>query len=271
MYDLEEYNIKQEISYTAEKNFLLYKLKQEILKIFKNNNAFIAGGAITSIFSHSEINDYDVFFKTEEDCLKTNKELDIFTEAFKFSSSNSSFSKVAVTLNANTYKLILGPSYKAITIQTISLKKTFQLNPVKIFDSFDFTVCCGLFDFKTDKFYFHPEFFKHLAAKVLVYNTTNDHPITALLRILKYQKKGFTIDSINMLKIAIAIMNLNFKTNKEFVEGIRGMYIEGFKPVLSEYEKDNSPVDIVAIMNKLQVQTIPLLPHFSSIDDDLPY
>src|SRR5690606_3144507 len=62
-----------------------------------------------------------------------------------------------------------------------------------IFNSFDFTVCMGAFDFETEEFIFHPDFFKHNSQRYLKFNTGTDFPVMSLLRVDKYRQKGYDI------------------------------------------------------------------------------
>ena len=49
MYDWQKRKLKRELGYFYD--------------IFLNYECYLAGGAITSIFTNKEINDYDIFFK----------------------------------------------------------------------------------------------------------------------------------------------------------------------------------------------------------------
>lgn len=49
------------------------KLKRELgnlYDIFSGYECYLAGGAITSIFTNKDINDYDIFFKHKEDIVR---------------------------------------------------------------------------------------------------------------------------------------------------------------------------------------------------------
>src|SRR5690606_37555511 len=117
-----------------ERELLLANLPFGAIKVFAAQNVFIAGGAITSIFSGTPIRDYDIFFRDKTSFEKVNK---------VFKDDGQLF---ANTPNAVTYKNLYD---SGCTVQLVKLPTSIKENPIDIFTEFDFTVCCGLFDFKT--------------------------------------------------------------------------------------------------------------------------
>lgn len=65
--------------YEFEKNKLYQHLEdgtpslKSLIQDFKDQKVMIAGGAITSLFCNREINDIDVYFRTEEAALPLQK------------------------------------------------------------------------------------------------------------------------------------------------------------------------------------------------------
>ena len=89
----EIYLTKQEFSFTREENILLNLFIDypQVLNILTRYKAFIVGGALTSVFSNTKINDLDIYFLSEEDLIQCEKEL-----------QNISRSKIQ-TKNATTF------------------------------------------------------------------------------------------------------------------------------------------------------------------------
>ena len=238
--------INQEVSYSEEKQLLLHGLSLRIIKILIKHKAFIAGGAITSIFSNKDIKDYDVFFRNEE----------------SFKAVESEFramgSKYAKTNNANTYKNLDSTN---TTIQLIKLPDSFKANPKDIFNEFDFTACCGLYDFTEDRFYLHRDFLKHLSQRKLIFNTAHRFPISSLLRSEKYKLKGFTIDSVNHLKIVMCIGALNIRTNADAAKQLQGMYFGENKTAFTDLLTDETPFDLIKFFQVVEpMQEDPFMP-----------
>lgn len=76
-------------------------------------------------------------------------------------------------------------------------------NPVKVLESFDFTVCCAAVD-KDRTLYYHSEFIFDCCTKQLRFNRIG-HPVHTYFRVLKYLAKGYQISTDESLKLIQAI------------------------------------------------------------------
>lgn len=255
--------ISQELSLIEEKEKLLNPFSNYHLTIFKNHNAFIAGGAITSIFSNKDVADYDIFFKSEEDFEQCR---DAMKDRIDF-----------ITNNAITFKTSDG-----VIIQLIKLN--YYPNPEDIFNDFDFTINCGLYDFRSGCFKFHSNCLKHISQRKLIFNTTHRFPIASLIRSQKYKDRGYTMDQQNFFKIVMKIATLEIKTNKDAAEQLQGMYFsDGRQREYKQLLKDESPFNLndflevaIKIEDKNSISISPTKPSIKStkpiaIDDDLPF
>lgn len=226
--------ISQDMSYFEEKEKLLNGLDDREIKLFRKCNAFLAGGAITSIFSNKPISDYDIFFRCEED--------------FKECLSSIRFSKQATTPNAITFKSSEGVTYQLI-------KLNFYSNPRDIFNDFDFSINCGLYDFAGNCFQLHSDFLKHIAQRSLVFNPTHKFPVCSLVRSQKYKERGYTLDQTNFFKIVLSIGSLSIKTNKDAAKQFQGMYFGEDKAEFQRLLKDETPFSLdkfLSVVNKVE-------------------
>lgn len=195
-----------EIDYKKEKQ-KLKKLIPRTYEILKDYNCYIAGGTITSLFTGKDINDIDVYFKDK-------------TELFKVLYEHFSREYIVyVTKKAITFKIT-----SQETVQFIFMN--YYDKPEDIFDDFDFTICMGAFDIQKDKFVLHKDFLKDNVQKRLVVNTNTKFPIVTGTRILKYNMKGYEIDTLEMTKLMLAINKMNISTWKKLEEQLGGMYGE---------------------------------------------
>lgn len=207
--------------YSKIKEKIKYLIGDELYKCLKESEAFLAGGAITSLFTNRDINDFDIYFKSKQACKD-------------FLLDNQS-----TYIKAQT-NLALLTSYHGTDIQFIYFK--FFDDPQEIFDSFDFTCCMGCFNFKDEKFYFHDDFFKDNCSKELIFNKNTSYPIISALRVNKYIERGYTISKSQMLSIMFTISKLNISTFEEFEKHFGGMY--GYKlENFSEEDKNNFNLD----------------------------
>ena len=127
--------------------------------MLKRYHVIVAGGCITSLFTNKEINDVDMYFKSKKDLS------DFLYEEMQ-----------ANWVIAHTDKAILF-KYDNKKIQAIYFK--FYETAEQIFDTFDFTVCMGAYDFDKEEFVLHNDFLRHNASKILKFNSNTAFPIVS--------------------------------------------------------------------------------------------
>lgn len=171
---------------------------------------WIAGGAITSVFTGKEINDIDVYFPSKE--AFSNVMAEIYDGSVTFGEAH---------LCHVTDKSILLQS-EGQDVQFIVFK--FFDSIQDIFDSFDFTAVMGAYSFKEKKFYFHPDFMKHNAQRFLKFNKGTDYPLISMLRVDKYRERGYSTSKQEMLKIGMAIANKDFDSWEKVIDEVGSMY-----------------------------------------------
>lgn len=198
-------------------------LGEELYQILKERECFIAGGFIRNLFTNSEINDIDIYFRSKSQLEK-------------------------LLCNEFNGKHVLCATKKAITFQYESKQLQFIHinyfdNATQIFDSFDFTCCMGAFDFKNEEFILHKDFLKHNAQRILKFNSKTLFPIVSALRINKYVEKGYNISRKTFIEIMLSINNLQINNLEELKEQLGGMYGENVGDIFSEELKENFSVD----------------------------
>lgn len=191
--------------YEREQYLLLKDLPTDILGFLKEKPVSIAGGAINSVFTGRNIEDYDLC------CMS----YPVFKDATDFFEKNYWDNKVSDTVRAITY-VIDGKKYQ--------LLKRFTGRTLDILEKFDFTICKGLYAhcLSEPNWYFDPLFFPHIAQRRLVFNPFALSPIDSLIRIEKYKKRGYTISDLELLKIAMAIQKINIETYQDILNEIAG-------------------------------------------------
>ncbi|MEL3959492.1 hypothetical protein NST17_20280 [Caldifermentibacillus hisashii] len=189
---------------TFEKN-KLYNHLGDLVDVLKRHKAYVAGGTITSLFSNREINDVDIYFRDEESLIK------FLSEIWDGHKWNVSATKKAILM-----------IYDDVQIQLIHFN--YFNSPEDIFNTFDFTVCMGCFDFSTDEFVFHPDFLKHNSQRILKFNSDTAYPIVSMLRVQKYEDKGYYISKPEFIRIILTCMKLEINTYEDLKEQLGGMY-----------------------------------------------
>lgn len=238
--------IKEEISkiidksyeeeFEYERNRIKDYLGQELYDELKECKAIVAGGMITSIFTRRDINDVDIYFKSNED-------------AFNFM-----VQREGDYIRSETDKAMLFQDTESgLWLQCIYFD--FFKNAEEIFKCFDFTVCMGAFDFESEKFILHRDFLKHNAQRILKFNSQTKFPLISALRIEKYKNKGYKISKPEYIKLMLTVNKLNINSLEEFKKQTGGMYGERFNLLFDEKEFENKEFNIetaIKLLDKIE-------------------
>jgi hypothetical protein len=210
-------------TYEAEK-------KMVRAKAYPFEQAFVAGGAITSVFTAQPVNDADIYFKSRAAFEKA-----VF-QAYEEGFWCVDASKRAVTFSDNqTYIYQL-------------MHFDFFPTAEDIFKAFDFTINMAALDLDSNEFIFHDDFLKHCSQRFLRFNKGTRYPLASLTRVLKYQQRGYTIGKGDILKIALACRGVNIDGWEDLKDQIGGAY--GNKVVL---ENEDNPFSLDAAIDALTV------------------
>ncbi|AZV43612.1 hypothetical protein BAOM_3003 [Peribacillus asahii] len=206
-----------------EKNKLYDYLGEDLIDTFKHHNAIIAGGTVTSLFNNKDINDIDVYFRDEDSLIN-------------FLSDVWSSSCWIVSNTNKATQFMYKKKDKEVNVQLIHFK---YFNAAEdIFDTFDYTVCMGAYDFTTEEFILHPDFLKHNSQRILKFNSETAFPIVSLLRVQKYEKKGYVISKPEFIRIILTCMNLNINTYEELKDQLGGMYGINYDKLFEDIEDE---------------------------------
>lgn len=181
---------------------------------FALTGCFIAGGAILSIATKTDINDYDVYPKSSEGFA------DVVHQLEDCGCFVISITDRAITYKSNTE---LNANGERSTIQVIMYD--YFKTPEDIFENFDFTVCMGAYDTDSKSYIFHEDFYPDIATSTLRFNHKTRYPLNSLLRTSKYRHKGFHISKPEHTKLALAVANAGMPQSWEDLESqIGGTY-----------------------------------------------
>lgn len=227
--------------YDKEINKLKQVVGENLWNLLAEQGCYIAGGALTSVFSNQPINDVDVYFPNEEaftkvmqiifdvDNLRSDYDMD-----YKDAMVNHVSGKAVLLLNENQQK-----------IQLIAHK--FYPYGTNIFDDFDFTINMAMVYMKDGFFACDVNFFKHLAQRYLHVNTDTSYPLISVMRVDKYRKRGYNISKAQMLRLLLAVNRKNIDSWQKLADELGGMY--GTMP--EEIFDYNSPFSLDEAIQKL--------------------
>lgn len=190
--------------------------------IVKNiENIIIAGGFIRAYFAGENPSDLDLYFKNNEELLKTKVEL-----------GDGGWVEVWKTDRATTLKK---------NEKLIQLISYIYGEPEEVINLFDFTICCASmtitrheikdeFDDSADArielhghLILHDDFFENLSGRTLEFIGT-PLPLSSLQRAFKFVKRGYNICDENIIKIAEAIFKqVDFNDEGKLEEHLAGI------------------------------------------------
>ena len=200
-------------------------------------NCFVAGGAITSLYTNKPINDWDLYPKTvsaREDAIRW-----LFENGYWCAHSSSR----ALTFVRNSRDAATDTVEQA----QVMIFDTFE-TAEKIFDLFDFTVCMGAFDFDTEKFVLHDKFLLHCSQRFIQFNPKTRFPYASAWRVRKYEEKGYTIGKMEYFKILMACQDTPINSWRQLKEQIGGVYGESMEIPEDEPYSLERAFEVIATM-----------------------
>lgn len=171
---------------------------------------FVAGGAITSLYTAKPIADFDIYPKTAK----------ALEDAIHWAWDEGYFNFLATSRSLTFVK---GEEIK-VQIMHFDLFPTAE----HIFENFDFTCCMGAFDLDSKQFILHDKFLEHCSQRYLKFNPKTRFPYASAWRVKKYEEKGFTIGKIEFHKILMACAEKPIKSWEDLKEQVGGVYGESF-------------------------------------------
>ncbi|MCW0235256.1 MAG: hypothetical protein OJJ21_16770 [Ferrovibrio sp.] len=231
------------------------------------DHAYVAGGAVTSVFTGAKINDVDLYFKSRQAF-----ELGVY-QAYEDGLWCVAASKRAVTF--------ADQSNNIAQLMHFDFFSTAE----DIFAAFDFTVVMGALDLgdvpqpayrgpliispdsthPDSGFVLHDDFLKHNSQRFLRFNPGTRYPLASACRVLKYQQRGYTIGKGDMMKIALAVRGVKIETWDDLKDQIGGAY--GDKVVLGT---EGTPFNLAAAIDALTVDDAKDEPWRQPANDNMP-
>lgn len=210
--DLRKITLIRGREYKKEEQKILL-LADELKELLAENKCWIAGGAVTSVFTNKPVNDLDIYFPSKEAFSN------VMAEIFEDRDSYVGF-RDAQICHITDKSILLRSSDQ--DVQFIIFR--FFDNVEEIFESFDFTVNMGAYSFADRNFYLHENFMRHNAQRMLKFNSNTAYPLISMVRVDKYRERGYTTSKQEMLKIGFAINKKQFDTWEKVIDEVGSMY-----------------------------------------------
>jgi hypothetical protein len=195
--------------------------------------SFIAGGCIPSMLLDQYVNDFDIY-------LENKTSVEIVKKYFN-----------TLTVQPEKFKVNL------ITENAINLSDKIQIitkyygNPIHVVNKFDWAHIKSYYKYD-EKLFIKDDVFKMIHEKELIY-TGSDFPLSSLLRMQKFIKKGWHVSTKTIVNIVLDIVQAFHNPNKSYKENI---LIEDDFVNEDEYKEEFSVDEIVHHLNGVDPLTI---------------
>lgn len=170
-------------------NNFLESVNNSEIRILIKEKSYITGGSIPDLLMGNFINDFDIYFYTKEDA-------DRVKNYFENNHTKNKDDKFHV---------------KLITDNAINLSDKIQLitkfigYPGGVVKNFDWQHIKSWYSCKEEKLYLTDDVYRLICEKELIY-TGSDYPLSSLMRLKKYIKKGWNVSNTTILHIALDIV-----------------------------------------------------------------
>lgn len=172
--------------------------------VYEAKDLFICGGCIASMINDEEISDYDVYCKSEGTAKAVSEYFDTRMDHVLSNTGN------AVTFN-----------------NKIQLITKFSGEPEKVIDKFDFLHTQCYFDGATNELHISERVENVIKEKVLVY-TGSSYPVSTLIRIPKYIKRGWYISPVQHARIILDVSVLDLTDSYILKDQLMGVDLGDF-------------------------------------------
>ncbi|MEK4122063.1 hypothetical protein [Lysinibacillus sp. FSL K6-0102] len=221
--------LSSQFDFTFEKNKLKAYLGQDLYNSLKKSKAIIAGGMISSLFTNKDINDVDVYFRD-------------YNSLYLFAEQTLSGNHV-VSHTKKATQFIKKHIDEQILVQIIHYRTYEKVE--EIFNTYDFTVCMGAYDFEVEEFILHPEFLKHNSQRILRFNSNTSYPLISAIRTQKYENKGYKISKAEYFRVLMTCMKLNITSYDELKEQLGDMYGESYDRLFDDVKDEEFDLQLV--------------------------
>ena len=228
--------------FTRERETIKREL-EGVYPVLQDCNAMLAGGALTSVFSGKEINDFDIYFKDKIGFTR------FLCAAYGRSIADDLSISDARIAHHTSRSILVNCNEKHVQLIGMRLFET----PQDIFDSFDFSINMCVYDFASEQFIMHPDFLHDLAARQLVVNTNTAYPLVSCLRVDKYRQRGYEISKAQMFRLLLAVNKKSLSSWKDIEDELGGLYGLDPKDVLDQTKE----FSIDEAMNQLTKLFVP--------------
>ena len=233
-------------------NNLIDSITDDEIKDILKNNAFITGGCIPSMLMGEYINDYDIYFTDHDYAEKVEKYYKKRQPSVERLKMNKVFEPKLITENAVNLT------------DKVQLILKFAGSPNLVTKFFDWQHITSYFSLN-DGLVLADSVYMLIVEKELVYTGSN-YPLSSLLRLRKFLKKGWNVSTKTMVHIIVDVLAA-FQTTQYSEYDVKEINTEGGSQlIIDKSSVTNEPESFDFRDNKYKVDINTLIHQLNGVD-----
>jgi len=239
---------------TGVMNNFIGSIEDTRIKDIMKQKTFVSGGCIPSMLLNEWVNDYDIYLYD----INSASEVKHYFEDKHTREKEKKFHVKLITDNA----INISDKIQIIT--------KFVGGPREVTDNFDWQHIKSWYDCEEEKLHLIPEVYQLIVEKELVY-TGSQYPLSSLLRLKKYLKKGWNVSTKTIVHIVLDIIK-EFNAGKLIVDKPNSVIaIKEFKEEREETEErkeveDREEIEEVEDREEFSISVDKLIEQLNGVD-----
>lgn len=206
-------------------------------------NAFVSGGAISSLLLNEKVNDYDIYLRTKTACEEVAQfAINYLNQKHRKSYTlNISDERIKLVINSSVDKFNSG-DVSAISPNAISFKDDIQIitrffgEPAEVHKNYDFVHCTNYYSLWNNSLELNDRALVSLLEKDLKY-VGSKYPVCSIMRLRKYLSRGFTISAGEIVKICYQISEIDLNDLSVLEDQLIGVDVSYFSEVIDDIKE----------------------------------
>ncbi len=263
-------NIKKHLK--AKLNDWIKNIDDERIKSIVSENVIVTGGALVSLLTGEEVNDYDVYFRTKDACLEVatyyaekwnkahpekavtirycekTKKIDCFVQSKGVADEAEEFENT-IAYNFDSDENIIPDEEKSdkeekyrprfITSNAITLSDKVQIvvrfygEVAEIHKNYDFAHCTCAWSSWDNEVFLPQKALECIINKELYY-VGSKYPLCSIIRTRKYIERGYHINAGQYVKMCMQLNELNLKDIHVLEDQLTGVDTSYFQMMIED-------------------------------------
>lgn len=240
---------KEEIQKAIEEKFEDWKssITSPSIRSLIEENTIITGGCIASMLLDEEVNDFDVYMKTEKAAYLLAQYYCNKVPVPCYPEARDDRITIILPNNKPVRKKKPQTGYNIAFISPLAITLTNRIQitvrffgiPKQIHSNYDFVHCTGYWSSWNKELHISDGVKYSIERKKLIY-IGSKYPVASMVRVKKFASRGWSITANQILKISLQISDLDLGDKEQLKEQLVGMYSTDLTKVVQDTEIDEN-------------------------------